>query len=69
MVFSFFVIFFIAYFVGRKFHDPLRKEKMLKKQGYIECPYCRKMIDPRATVCPYCRRNLQTSHNRNKLYQ
>ena len=25
-----------------------------RNSGQHTCPYCRKMIDPRATKCPYC---------------
>ena len=30
-----------------------------KRLSDVECPFCRKGIDNRATICPYCRKDLE----------
>lgn len=32
---------------------------IMGKGNRIRCPYCRKLVDPKATVCAYCQRNLK----------
>jgi len=31
---------------------------LIGKGNRINCPYCKKLIDPKATVCPYCQREV-----------
>lgn len=36
-----------------------QKNDELKSQGYKECPYCKELVKPGATVCPHCQRDIQ----------
>lgn len=33
--------------------------QMLESGMYMECPYCRSIIDRKATICPQCRSQLR----------
>ncbi|MDO8683125.1 MAG: hypothetical protein Q7N50_06555 [Armatimonadota bacterium] len=28
------------------------------KGKYVNCPFCRRSVDPKALVCPYCQRDI-----------
>lgn len=32
----------------------------LKRDGYVECPFCKEPMKMTATVCPHCRREIRT---------
>jgi len=38
-----------------------------KRLSDVECPFCRKGIDSRATICPYCRKDLEGKIISNEL--
>lgn len=58
-------IYGIALFIVALIHSIViqkseeKKNDDLKSQGYTECPFCKELVKPGATVCPHCQRNIQ----------
>lgn len=62
--FVFFLIMPLLWFIPFthsliKSKDPYKVEKEMKQHGYVECPYCRKLIKYNTIICPYCHQNFQ----------
>lgn len=51
-----FIVAFIHSLVIQK-TDEMKKEE-LTANGYFECPYCKELVKPGATVCPHCQRDI-----------